>query len=215
LSTAANSDPLQARLANTNQFPRSQVLATTVFSKPTLLNDVFWDNRAGNFSGGYVYGIGGKLPDGTDNSVNNWDLGVVDVPGALLNPTHSVVQVPDGTTADATNSDADPNFAGSYDVTVNVLASRTYPAFRQAVIVAELLPPSLMGNYHLGATPASAARGLGAANVGVIWGTGTNPFVYTVSAPPLDIDGNPRPTVTGPVNNQVRRYDAGSDQMTP
>ena len=34
-------------------------------------------------------------------------------------------------------------------MTVNILASRTYPAFRQAVIVAELLPPSLMGDYHL------------------------------------------------------------------
>ena len=46
---------------------------------------------------------------------------------------------------------------------MNILASRTYPAFRQSVIVAELLPPSLMGNYHLAAaTPASPARGLGA-----------------------------------------------------
>jgi hypothetical protein len=213
LSTAANSDPLQARLTNTTAFPRSQVLAATVFSKPTLLNDVFWDNRAGNFSGGYVYGIGGKLPDGTQNSVNNWDMGVVDVPGALLAPTHSVVQVPDGTKADASNTDADPSFVSGYDVSVNVLASRTYPAFRQSVIIAALLPPSLMGNYHLGAAPTSAARGRGVASVGVVWGTG--PFRYTVPAPTLDIDGNPRPTVTGPANNPVRRYDAGSDQMTP
>ncbi|MCU1659228.1 MAG: pectin lyase-like protein [Pseudonocardiales bacterium] len=216
LSTAANSDPLQARLANTTQFPGSQTLATTLFSKPTLLNDVFWDNRAGSFSGGYVYGIAGTLPDGTADTINHWDMGVVDVPGALLDPTHSVVQVSDGTTGDASNSGIDPGFAAQYDVTVNILAARTYPAFRQAVIVAELLPPSLMGDYHLATgSPASSARGLGAASVPVSWGTGTNPFTYTVSAPSSDIDGQPRPTVTGPANNRVRRYDAGSDQMTP
>ncbi|MCU1657898.1 MAG: hypothetical protein JWO57_2554, partial [Pseudonocardiales bacterium] len=113
-------------------------------------------------------------------------------------------------------SGIDPGFASQYDVTVNILAARTYPAFRQAVIVAELLPPSLMGDYHLATgSPASSARGLGAASVPVSWGTGTSPFTYTVSAPSSDIDGQPRPTVTGPANNRVRRYDAGSDQMTP
>jgi hypothetical protein len=212
LSTAGNSDPLQSRLTNTNLFPHSQILASTTFSKPTLLNDVFWDNRAGNFVGGYVYGIGGQLPDGSANSVNNWDMGVVDVPGALLSPTHSVLQVSDGTTADATNTAADPTFKSAYDVTVNILAARSYPAFRQAAIVAELLPPSLMGNYHLATgTPASSARGRGAASVGVVWGTGSNPsgFTYTVNAPTRDIDGDVRPTGTG----QNRRYDAGSDQL--
>ncbi|MDT4963523.1 MAG: large repetitive protein, partial [Pseudonocardiales bacterium] len=214
LSTAANSDPLQTRLTSPTLFPNSTTLATTLFSKPTLLNDVFWDNRAGNFSGGYVYGIGGKLPDGTDNSVNNWDMGVADTPGALLDPTHSVVQVSDGTTPSLTNTDADPLFAANYDVTVNVLASRTYPAFRQSVIIAQLLPPTLMGNYHLKtAIPASSARGRGAANVVVNWGTGINRFSYTVSAPAVDIDGDARPTVT--LLPLFRRYDAGSDQITP
>jgi hypothetical protein len=156
-----------------------------------------------------VYGIGGNLPDGTANSVNQWDMGVVDTPGAL-DPTHSVLQVTDGTTASATNTDADPHFASNYDVTVNVLASRTYPAFRQAVIIAQLLPPSLMGDYHqASSTPTSSARGRGAANVVVNWGTGGNRFNYTVSAPLVDIDGDVRPTGSG----QTARYDAGSDQM--
>ncbi len=110
------------------------------------------------------------------------------------------------------NTAADPTFKSAYDVTVNILASRSYPAFRQAVIVAELLPPSLMGNYHLATgTPASSARGRGAASVGVVWGTGSNP----VDSPTpsmrrrRDIDGDVRPTGTG----QNRRYDAGSDQL--
>ncbi|MGW6194655.1 hypothetical protein ACWF0M_00775 [Kribbella sp. NPDC055110] len=212
LSTAANSDPLQARLRNTTLFSGSQTLAATEFSKPTLLNDVFWDNRAGSFSGGYVYGIGGQLPDGTANSVNNWDMGAADVPGALLTPTHTVLQDLTGTAPDATNASVDPGFVSPYEVAVNILSVRTYPAFREAVVVAELLPPDLMGDFHLAtATPASSARGLGAANTVVRWGTAANGFSYTVTAPSPDIDGQPRPTGAG----TQRRYDAGSDQMTP
>lgn len=212
LSTAANSDPLQARLRTTSLFSGSQTLAATTFSKPTLLNNVFWDNRAGSFVGGYVYGIGGQLPDGTANSVNNWDMGAADVPDALLTPTHSVLQDTTGTVPDATNSTVDPGFVSPYEVAVNILAVRSYPAFRQAVVVAQLLPPELAGDYHLAtATPASSARGLGAANTVVRWGTGTTGFSYTVTAPTPDIDGQPRPTGIG----SQRRYDAGSDQMTP
>ncbi|MDX6292180.1 MAG: large repetitive protein [Kribbellaceae bacterium] len=215
LSTAANSDPLQARLRNTALFPGSPTLGSTLFSKPTLLNDVFWDNRAGSFSGGYVYGIGGKLPDGTANFVNTWDMGAADVPGALLTPTHSVLQDETGSASDSSNSLADPGFVSPYDVTVNVLAVRSYPAFRQAVIVAQLLPPSLMGDFHLKTgSPASSARGLGAASTTVRWGTTSTSWSYPVNAPTPDIDGQPRPTVTG-ILFPTRRYDAGSDQMTP
>ena len=211
LSTAANSDPLQARLRS-SAFSGSATLASTTFGQPTLLNDVFRDNRAGTFSGGWVTGIGGTLPDGSANDVNDWDMGVVDVPGALLKPTHSVLQDGTGVQSDPSNSPVDPGFTANYDVTVNILASRTYPAFRQSVIVAELLPPTLMGDYHLAAaTPSSSARGLGAASVVVRWGAGTSGWTYTVPAPSSDVDGDPRPTVAG----TVRRYDAGSDQMTP
>jgi hypothetical protein len=187
-----------------------------VFSKPTLLNDVFWDNRAGYFSGGYVYGIGGKLPDGTDNSVNLWDMGVADDPGALLTPTHTVLSDETGTAPDASNSTVDPGFVSPYEVSVNILAVRSYPAFREAVIVAQILPPDLMGDFHVAtATPDSSARGRGAASTVVRWGTPTSGFTSTVAAPSPDIDGQPRPTVTGFFPFQQRRYDAGSDQMTP
>jgi hypothetical protein len=207
LSTAANSDALQARL-NSTGFPatRTQTLRSTMFSKPTLLNDVFWDNRAGSFAGGTVYGIGGTLPDGSDNPVNNWDMGVVDF-AADLTPTHSVVQTPEGTSNDATNSSADPLFASPYDIQLNVLSLRAFPAFRQAIVVTELLPLNLLGDYHLQAS-GSSARGLGAASTTVSWGTGTNPWTYTVPAPSPDIDGNARPGAGG-------RYDAGSDQIVP
>ncbi len=208
LSTATNSDPLQARLGNTTQFPRSATLAATTFSKPTLFNDVFWDNRAGTFNGGLVTGIG--APDGSANAdVDYWDMGVADQPGSPLAPTNSVLKDGRNVASSQTNKIADPLFKANYDVTVNILASRTYPAFRQSVIVAQLLPPSLMGDYHL-AGPSSSARGAGASSVTVNWGTAppANPFSYQVTAPKTDIDGQARPTGTG----KNARYDAGSDQ---
>jgi hypothetical protein len=212
LSTAANSDPLQARLRSSAFSTNAgTALYQTTFSKPTLLNDVFSDNRGGSFSGGYVFGIGGNLPNGQPSGVNNWDMGVVDVAGAVLAPTHSVVQVTDGTTGDASNTSADPAFVnGSYDVTVNVLASRSYPAFRQSIIVAELLPPTLMGNYHI--KTGSPAFDLGAASVNVAWGGGLS---YLVSAPTTDIDGDTRGAFIGTGTARHRHYDAGSDQLAP
>ena len=45
-------------------------------------------------------------------------------------------------------------------MTVDVLASRTYPAFREAAVVAEILPPNLLGDYHLTGT-GSPAYGAG------------------------------------------------------
>ncbi|MHB1490021.1 MAG: hypothetical protein ACYCTH_05920, partial [Cellulomonas sp.] len=208
LSTSANSVPLMARVAS-NAFSGSSYLVATPFSKPTLLNDVFWDNRAGSFSGGYVTGIGGTLPDGTPGGVNTWDMGVMDVPGALLSPVNSVLQTTVGTAASATNVVTDdPVLVSPYDVTVNVLASRMYPAFRQAVIVAQLLPPSLMGDYHL-LNSTSPAYGLGAARTTVRWGPGGDGWVYTVSAATPDIDGQRRPSL------RPTRYDAGSDQLQP
>ncbi|MDQ1541012.1 MAG: large repetitive protein, partial [Actinomycetota bacterium] len=211
LSTAGNSAPLQARLRSSSFAGSNSTLANTTFSKPTLFNNVFWDNRAGSFSGGWVYGIANTLPDGSADTIVNWDMGVVDVSGALLNPTNSVLQTTQGTTGDASNSSVDPGFKAQYDVTVNVLASRSYPAFRQSVIVAELLPPTLMGDYHLAATPPSSARGLGKASTTVTWGTSTTPITFVVNAPTPDIDGDVRPggTTLNP------RYDAGSDQLVP
>ena len=205
LSTAANSDPLQARLSNKEVFPGSEMLKATPFSKPTLLDNVFADNRAGNFDGGYVYGIGGTLPDGSDDSVNEWDMGVMDVDGRL-DPLSSVLESADGTTNDPSTTVTDaPGLKDPYELTVNVLASRTYPAFRQAVVVAEILPPSLMGDYHLAGT-SSPAYGRGSQGTTVRWGAGPSGWTYAVSSPAVDIDGDKRPPT---------RYDAGSDQLTP
>ncbi|MEO7132487.1 MAG: IPT/TIG domain-containing protein [Dermatophilaceae bacterium] len=200
LSTGENSEPLQARLRG---FGGAQALWGTTFSKPTLLNDVFWDNRAGSFNGGYLYGIGGTLPDGTDAGILNWDMGVVGDLGTL-HPVSSVIQTTTSTDGgDATTVTDTPGLVDPFDVSVSVLASRTYPAFRQAAIITELLPPRLLGDYHLtGAT--SPAWGRGRAGLPVVWGTN---FTQQVVAPTSDIDGQSRPSGT--------RWDAGSDQVKP
>jgi hypothetical protein len=207
LSTGANSDPLQARLRDTTAFPGSSILGNTLFSKPTISNDVFWDNRAGSFNG-VESGI-------TAADANSWDMGAADGSGPL-SPINSVVQTPLGTLGtdggSATVRSDNPVFVAPFDVAVNILQLRTYPAFRQSVIVAEILPPSLLGNYHLLNTT-SPAYGRGTGSVRVRWGatTQTNAWLYTVSAPNKDIDGNNRPSVIG----GTRRFDAGSDQFQP
>jgi hypothetical protein len=220
LSTATNSDPLQARLRNGNFFTlnRSQVLAGTTFSKPTLLDNLFWDNRAGTFTDGTVTGIG-LLPDGTDGGVENWDMGMTDTPLGDLSPRGSVIQTIRGT--DLTTTDSRTNrvtdassVKDPFELTVDVLASRTYPAFRQSVIIAEVLPPNLLGDYHLTGS-SSSAYGAGLASLLVVWGTSTNPssrLQYTVSAPSDDREGDVRPT---PRPGQAGRYDAGADQFRP
>jgi hypothetical protein len=210
LSTAQNSDPLQARLRNPLLFAGSQTLAATTFSKPTLLDNVFSDNRAGTFTGGWVTGIGGTLPDGSANDVNVWDMGVADG-GGTLTPIGSVISSDQGTDGGTNTTVADdPAFKDPSDVLVNVLASRSYPAFRQSLIIGELLPPNLASDYHLTGT-ASPAYGRGVANTQVTWGSGILGFRYTVTAPSDDIDGQARPAGT----RAQPRYDAGSDQLTP
>jgi hypothetical protein len=132
-------------------------------------------------------------------------MGVVDVPGAQLVPINSVIQTTLGTNG-GTNTTVtnDPKFVTPYDVTVNILASRAYPAFRQAAIVSQLLPLNLLGDYHLAGVTSPAYR-RAAASTTVVWGSWT----YTVNAPTPDIDGQPRPSGSG----ASRHYDAGSDQL--
>ena len=175
-----------------------------MFSKPTILNDMFWDNRAGSFNG-VESGI-------TAADANSWDMGAADGSGPL-SPISSVVQTPLGTlgtdAGTATVRSDTPVFTDPFDVAVNILQLRTYPAFRQSVIVALILPPSLMGSYHL-LNNTSPAYGRGTSSTTVRWGANGG-WTYGVAAPAQDIDGNSRPSGNG----RRVRYDAGSDQLQP
>ncbi|MGC4001471.1 MAG: hypothetical protein QM767_30040 [Anaeromyxobacter sp.] len=165
LSTAANSDALQAVLPP----------GAPTFSSPLLFNNVFWDNRAGARSGATVLGIG--LP-GDASPVHPWDLGAGDGSG-LLTPTASVLQTAEGTVPDASNTLADPLVMQPYDTSVALAPWRTNPNFIGAVMVVTPLPPNLMGDYHL--TQASPA-----VNTGV-------PSRAGIAAPALDFDLQLRP----------------------
>jgi hypothetical protein len=182
LSTAQNSDQLQATLA----------AGSPTFSNPVQFNNIFWDNRAGSWNGQYVTGVGS--PDApAGDPVNNWDMGNVDGPG-LLTPTNSIRQTTQGTASGAGNLSINPLVVSPWTTTVTVQASRTFPSFRQALIVVQDVPPGLMGDYHLQST--SPARQIGAASKS------------GVSAPSIDYDGLGRPIPTGTA------VDAGADERS-
>ena len=213
LSTGQNSVQLQATLP----------AGSPTFSKPVLFNDVFWENKAGTWDGTTVAGIGltGTGPE------NFWDMGSTDGSGPLQ-PRYSVLTTPNagqisppvagnirGTdvpvTSTATTSpwfDAITSggnlFVSPYSVTVDVATLRTFPGFRQSVIVVANVPPDQQGDYHLAAAPGGApALGLGVSRFDY---GGT---IGTVEAPRTDIDGDIRYTV--PPSN-IQRIDAGADE---
>jgi hypothetical protein len=184
LSTAANSDQLQATLP----------AGAATFSNPKLFNNIFWNNRAGNWNGLYVGGIGAPDAPAAD-PLNFWDMGSADGVGPLT-PTNSVLQTTTGTTLSATNVvGQDPRVRSPFTATVTIETSRTFPSFRQAVIVVQPAPLNQMGDYHLVGTvsPANNA-GVGARNFG-----GT-----TVPAPRTDFDGQSR---------SLTRPDIGADEI--
>ncbi len=208
LSTATNSDPLRARL--TSRFAGTAA-ATTPYSKPVLLDDVFWDNRAGRYEDATVKGIG-ALANGQTYDVNVWDLGSLDP--VTLSPKGSVIDsvtqtdVPAGGNATTRVVHAS-EFRSPWLLPVDVLPSRTYPAFREAAVVAAVLPPpDQMGDYHLLPvrlspfySPPALGQGLASTSVA---GTGG----YPVNAASDDLDGDSRPGF-------LNHYEAGSDQLTP
>ncbi|MFC0006407.1 hypothetical protein [Micromonospora siamensis] len=184
LSTAANSDQLQAVLP----------AGSPTFSRPKMFDNVFWDNRAGEWNGVSVTGIG-AAGAAAGEAVRHWDMGSADGVGPLT-PTESVLQETTGTAPSATNRvGLDPRFRNPFPVSVSVLTSRTFPTFRQAVIVLQQVPLTRMGDWHLTDATSSAS------DLGVLTRTyGTT----TVVAPPVDIDGQPR---------ALPHPDAGADEL--
>ena len=186
LSTADNSDQLQATLP----------AGAATFSNPVMFNNVFWDNRAGSWNGQYISGINSPDAPAAD-PINRWDMGNADSATSLLSPTNTLLQTGAGTISSATNKlGVDPLVVDPFATTVTVQASRTFPSFRQALIVVENVPPSLMGDYHLTAGSPALSMAAGSKTV--------NPIFGTVSAPAIDYDGQARPIGTG--------RDAGADE---
>ncbi len=170
LSTTRNSDLLQVTLP----------AGAPLFSNPLLFNNIFWDNRAGSWTGAGVSGIG---LDGDPAPINYWDLGMADLTFPLA-PSSSILQTMVGAVDDGTNLvGQDPLVIQSYDTSIQVLPWRTNPHFVGVDIVAVDLPPNLMGDYHLGAG-SPAIDSASASKDGV-------------NAPGRDIDNDRRPSDQG------------------
>jgi hypothetical protein len=184
LSTGGNSDQLQATLP----------AGAATFSNPKLFNNIFWNNRAGRWNGLYISGIGAPGAPAGD-PLNVWDMGAADGSG-LLSPTNSVLQTTTGSNASATNTvGQDPQVRSQFTATVTIEASRSYPAFRQAVIVIQPVPLNQMGDYHLVGVASPANNG----------GVGARTFgSTTVTAPRTDFDGQSRSLI---------RPDIGADEI--
>jgi hypothetical protein len=194
LSSSRNSTNLQDTLPS----------GSPIFSDPLLFNNVFWDNRAGTFTGAGVAGIGQLLDP---NPIFNWDLGVADGTG-LLSPTNSLLQIAFGTILstipgeenvvgdvatypDGIGDPADPTVVAEYDSTISVAPWRGNPRFVDILIVTVTAGPDI-GDYHLQA--GSPAIDFGADDKA------------GVSGLTFDIDGDLRPTLA---------VDAGADEVTP
>jgi len=135
LSSSQNSATLQATLPG----------GSPIFSDPLLFNNVFWDNRAGTFTGAGVAGIG--LP-GDPNPIFNWDLGVADGTG-LLSPTNSLLQTTTGTNPHGSNVvGSNPSVVAEFDSTISVAPWRGNPRFVDILIVTVTAGTDI-GDYHL------------------------------------------------------------------
>jgi hypothetical protein len=218
LSTGRNSDQLQATLGG-----------RSTFSNPVMRNNVFWENLAGTWDGTTIKGIGLA---GDSSPKNIWDMGAADHSGVLA-PTYSVLSRPNAGQATSAggnipgtnvpipnNNNALRNqapyfdqlvvgntqirFTNPYSVSVDVSTLRTFPGFRQSVIVARNLSPDLQGNYHLLGNSTAAGLGIASRLYGL-------PYYLTntaVDAPTVDIDGNFR--YNPPAGTQ--RFEAGADE---
>jgi len=179
LSTSANSAMLQATLPAT----------MPTFSDPVLFNNIFWDNRAGSFSGSTVAGIG--LP-GDPGGIYHWDLGVAD-PAGMLSPTNSLLQTELGTIPDASNKvGEDPLVVTPYDTSVSVAPWRGNPRFVDITMVTFDTTPNLLGDYHLQSISPAVDSGVY--------------FKDGVKAPKFDFDNDVRPM------SLINPVDIGADE---
>ncbi len=211
LSTGRNSDLLQATLG----------ASAAVFSNPVLRGNIFWDNRAGRFESatGLVRGIG-DTNEPAPAPVNTWDMGVADGSG-LLAPRNSVLQVPTnpdpGVTAatltDPSNRFTDPTVRNPSTIAVNVLALRTNPAFRQALIVTANLPLTKAYDYHLLDATSPAIKRVPLFPLTIQGPAGTAAATVSFLVPLTDIDGAAR-TPLFPPPALPAATDAGSDEFS-
>ncbi len=165
------------------------------FSNPILINNIFWDNRAGWFDQTRNGGTGGI--SGIGNNGDQPNIIDLEVFGTLsieyFQPQYcSLTEAyPQG----SHNVIENPQFQKEYDIQLSAVAFNMEPDFKTVKIVTVV--PQNEGDYHLtGASPV-IQKGIGELTV--------RSEVY--HAPDFDFDGDARTDATG--------YDIGADQHGP
>ncbi len=188
-----------------------QPTGASPFANPLIFNDIFEDNRAGNWqTTGTNYGVNG-IGLFTDEAIYHWDMGLADGPGTL-SPHYSIINDDDGNgfTDDGTNQlhneliggpthvpyVSDAQFQSPFDIKVSVSPWRVNPRFRPTSILGVSLPANAIGDYHI-------VRGSPAQDAGV---TQYPPLPATAvaTAPTSDIDADGR-----------SNPDEGADEIPP
>ncbi len=208
LSTAPNDTFLQATLPT----------GSPAYSNPLMFNNIFWDNRAGSWdvANGVIRGVGSADLAGTQDAtaINWWDMGV---PGTSfsLSPTNSVLTananpgVSPAAISDSSNHIGNPGTGlrvgpttppvvpnypqvvdPSFTTTIAALPWRGNPNFIANVIVAQDVPVTIMGNYHLAGTGSPAVNAGAASKAAPAY----QQPPATLAAPTSDIDGDARPS---------------------
>ena len=228
VSTGANSSLLQARL---NSLYGAAV--SPKFSNPVILNNIFADNRAGEWTSTGVAGIG--LP-GDPRQILRWDVGTTDgsgtprVHGSLVDSNAADVLYQGGTgfvlgtggvtvpqsanlQTGSASGIAKVQFKAVFDTQVSVASWRTFPNFRAAAIVTVDQPVAQLANYHLletGRTAPEVVVNTTRTSLTAQPNNGNPNGYFPVNAPNTDIDNSTRPFPAG-----VGNVDRGADELSP
>ncbi|MGZ4602231.1 MAG: hypothetical protein ACXV0U_01390, partial [Kineosporiaceae bacterium] len=211
LSTGSNSDQLQGTLP----------AGSPTYSQPRDFRDnVIWGNLAGRWdsASGKVLGI--TPTGGAADPVNIWEVGSVEtgITGIPASNTLVTTKPNPQLTITAPQTQAYPAtgiptfVVKPYDVGVQIITSRAFPSFREAVIVVSPVVPRVTEDYHLKAGTAAAP----ANNTGGSATNGSPLSPTTVSAAVFnrmisDIDGQTR-AGTGTPRTSLSNFDIGADE---
>ncbi len=154
-SFAHSSALLTALQATAYCIANSTNVQCSVFSNPTLVDNIIWHNRSFYWDATANNNLGGLLPKpGTPY----WDLAVYDTP-QLMSPTYSILT--DGIGA---NTAVPPNLIGTDPLFLSQYFNDYLATSKGAAlgnfVVATFTPNGIQGNYHIQTTSPAVGAGI-------------------------------------------------------